>query len=294
MENKIILGCMRISNKSIEEVEQLIETSLSLGINHFDHADIYGNGQSEIIFGKALKKLNIKREDIIIQSKSSIKPGVSYDASYDYIIESVKSILKRLDTSYLDYFLLHRPDPLTDAKEVARAFKFLYDSKMVLNFGVSNFTPMQIEYLNKNSSFEIKIDQIQLSITNSLMIDNAINFNMGNDFSINRTSSILDYAKLNNISLQAWSPFQYGNFSGIFLVTDKFSKWNERIDFYANKYKVSAMAIVIAWLLRIPNVSPVVGTTNSERLIKIAEAKNIKLLHDEWYDIYLAAGHILP
>jgi len=133
MDNKIILGCMRISNKSSLEVEELIKTSLSLGINHFDHADIYGNGESEIVFGKAIKSLNIRREDIIIQSKSSIKPGISYDASYDYIIESVKNILKRLDTSYLDYFLLHRPDPLTDAKEVARAFKYLYDSKMVLN-----------------------------------------------------------------------------------------------------------------------------------------------------------------
>lgn len=294
MKQDIILGCMRIGDKTQPEVEFLIKTALDLGINHFDHADIYGGGNSELIFSKAVKALKISRSDVIIQSKSSIKPGISYDASYEYIIESVTKILERLDTDYLDYYLLHRPDVLMDAKEVARAFNYLYDNKMVKNFGVSNFTSMQIEYLQKNLKFKIMIDQIQLSIPNSFIIDNSINFNMRNDFSIDRTSGILDYAKLNDLSLQAWSPFQYGMFEGPFLGNDKFTDLNKKIDFYASKYNVSKEAIVVAWLLRIPNVSPVVGTTNPNRLKKIAEAKNFNLLHDEWYDIYLSCGHILP
>lgn len=292
MKQEIILGCMRINNKSVEEVKELIKTSLSLGINFFDNADIYGRGESEKKLGIALKELNIPRNEIIIQSKASIKPGVSYDASYDYIVSSVASSLERLNTTYLDYFLLHRPDVLLDAAEVARAFSYLYSHHMVRNFGVSNFTPMQIEYLQNNVDFKIMIDQIQLSIVQSRMIDQAINFNMTNDFSVDRTNQILDYAKLKNISLQAWSPFQ--GYNGVFLLDEKCSALNEKLDFYAKKYNVSREAMAVAWLLKIPCVSPVVGTTSPKRLKDIAAAYKVKLLHDEWYDIYLSAGHILP
>lgn len=294
MEQKIILGCMRIGDKTQSEVEELIKTALDLGINHFDHADIYGGGKSELIFAKAIKSLKIDRKSIIIQSKSSIKPGISYDASYEYIINSVTKILERLETSYLDFYLLHRPDVLMDAREVGRAFNYLYDEGLVKEFGVSNFTPMQIEYLQKKVNFKIRIDQIQISIPNSYLIDNSINFNMGSDASVDRTHGILDYSKLNDISIQAWSPFQYGMFEGVFLSSDKYKLLNDKIEFYADKYKVSVEAIVIAWLLRIPNVSPIVGTTSPSRLKKISKASKIKLLHDEWYEIYLAGGHILP
>ena len=139
--SRIALGCMRIADKSVDEVDELIKTALDAGINFFDHADIYGGGKSEKVFGEVLKRHPDYRQKMIIQTKCAIVPGQRYDFSKEHILKSVDDSLMRLNTDYVDILLLHRPDALCDPKEVAEAFDELYEAGKVKYFGVSNHTP---------------------------------------------------------------------------------------------------------------------------------------------------------
>ncbi len=130
----VAVGCMRIANMSEKEASAFVDTALSCGANFFDHADIYGKGNSEQVFGKAISAL--AREDIIIQTKCGIVSGKMFDFSYEHIVKSVQGSLKRLGTDYVDVLLLHRPDALVEPEEVARAFDFLKSRGMVRHFGV--------------------------------------------------------------------------------------------------------------------------------------------------------------
>jgi predicted oxidoreductase len=234
------------------------------------------------------------REKVILQSKCGIRQGM-FDFSKDHILKSVDGILKRLRTDYLDVLLLHRPDALVEPEEVAEAFDRLEDSGKVRYFGVSNQKPMQIELLKKYLKQPIVANQLQLSITNANMISNGINVNMEVDASIDRDGSILDYCRLKDITIQPWSPFQYGFFEGVFLGNDKFPELNAKIDQIADKYGVSNTTITIAWLLRHPaKMQPITGTMNTSRLIDCIKASEIELSRQEWYEIYLAAGNKLP
>ena len=291
----ISLGCMRINGLEETQAQKLVEKAFDLGINFFDHADIYGKGECEEIFGRILKNSSIKREDIIIQSKCGIVPGKMFDFSKEHILNSVDGILKRLDTDYLDVLLLHRPDTLVEPEEVSEAFDTLYKQGKVKAFGVSNQNSMQIELLKKYLKQDIVANQLQFSIPHSSMISAGLEVNMTTDGAINRDGSILDYCRLNNITIQAWSPFQYGFFEGVFLNSEKYKELNEVIDDLAKKYNVSNMAIATAWILRHPaNMQVIVGTTNVDRLEAICEATNITLTREEWYKLYISAGHILP
>ncbi len=292
--SEISLGCMRISNMTNQEISILVHTALDEGINFFDHADIYGGGQSEAKFAEALNLTPRLRETMILQSKCGIRQG-SFDFSKEYILGAVDGILKRLRTDYLDVLLLHRPDALVEPAEVAEAFTILQDSGKVKYFGVSNQNPMQIELLTKYVKQPLVINQLQLSITNTGMIDAGINVNMQIDASINRDGSILDYCRLKDITIQPWSPFQYGFFEGAFLENDKFPELNRKINEIALSWSVTNTAIAIAWLLRHPaHMQPIVGTTNPGRVRDICKASDVKLSRQEWYDIYLAAGNKLP
>ena len=291
----ISLGCMRINGLEETQAQKLVEKAFDLGINFFDHADIYGKGECEEIFGRILKNSSIKREDIIIQSKCGIVPGKMFDFSKEHILNSVDGILKRLDTDYLDVLLLHRPDTLVEPEEVSEAFDTLYKQGKVKAFGVTNQNSMQIELLKKYLKQDIVANQLQFSIPHSSMISAGLEVNMATDGAINRDGSILDYCRLNNITIQAWSPFQYGFFEGVFLNSEKYKELNEVIDDLAKKYNVSNMAIATAWILRHPaNMQVIVGTTNVDRLEAICEATNITLTREEWYKLYISAGHILP
>lgn len=294
--SEISLGCMRINNLSKTEAQKLINTAMDEGINYFDHADIYGNGDSEKVFADAMNLSSSIREKIFIQSKCGIDTANGiYDSSKDYILNSVDGILKRLKTDYLDTFLLHRPDALIEPEEVAEAFNILKESKKVKYFGVSNQNSMQIELLQKYLDEKIVFNQLQLSITNSNMIKTGMNVNMENEAGINRDGSVLDYCRLNDITIQPWSPFQYGFFSGVFLDSEKYPELNKKINEIANKYNVTNNAVVIAWILRHPaKMQPIVGTTNVNRLKEICKASDIILTRKEWYDIFKAAGNILP
>jgi len=290
----IAVGCMRINSLEKAEAERFVQTALEEGANFFDHADIYGGGDCEEIFAEAINMNADIREQIILQSKCGIRKGM-FDFSKEHILESVDGILTRLKTDYLDTLLLHRPDALVEPEEVAEAFDILESSGKVRYFGVSNQNPMQIELLKKYVKQPLVANQLQLSITNATMISNGINVNMENESAINRDGSILDYCRLHDITIQPWSPFQYGFFEGVFLGSDKFPELNQQIDELADKYGVSNTTIAIAWLLRHPaNMQPIIGTMNINRLKECCKASEIRLTREEWYSIYRTAGNILP
>ncbi len=291
----IAAGCMRIDSLSQNALCQYIETYMEAGINFFDHADIYGNGICEELFGKAFIKTGIKREDVIIQSKCGIVPGVMYDFSKDHILKSVDSILQRLQMDYLDILLLHRPDALMEPEEVAAAFDILETSGKVLHFGVSNQKPMQIELLQKYAKQKLIINQLQFSIPVSNMIASGMEVNMQTDGAIDRDGSILDYCRLHDITIQTWSPFQYGFFEGVFIGSDKYPELNALLDKLAKKYNVTPTTIASAWILRHPaKMQLISGSTSPQRIKEIAAASDITLTREEWYQLYLTAGHILP
>lgn len=292
--SNIGLGCMRIANMKKVEVNKLVNIALEEGINFFDHADIYGGGKSEEIFSEAIGMNSAIREKMIIQSKCSIRKGF-YDYSKEHIVTSVDGILKRLGTDYIDILLLHRPDTLMEPEEVSEAFDELFKAGKVREFGVSNHNPMQIELLNKYLENKIIINQLQFSLMHTGIIDSGINVNMKVDSSIDRDGSILEYCRLKDITIQAWSPFQYGFFEGVFLNNDKFPELNKKIDELAEKKGVTNSAIATAWILRHPaKIQTIVGTTNASRLKDICKASEVELTREEWYELYRAAGNQLP
>ncbi|PGT76731.1 MULTISPECIES: aldo/keto reductase [Bacillaceae] len=290
----VSVGCMRINSLERNEAEHFVQTAMELGANFFDHADIYGGGECEEIFADAIHMNDDVREKIILQSKCGIRNGM-FDFSKDHILESVDGILRRLKTDYLDVLLLHRPDTLMEPEEVAEAFDTLESSGKVRHFGVSNQNPMQIQLLKKSVKQTIVANQLQLSITNSTMISNGFNVNMENEAAVNRDASVLEFCRLHDITIQPWSPFQFGFFEGVFLGNEKFPELNQKIDEIAKKYEVSNTTIAIAWLLRHPaQMQPVIGTMNEGRLKDCVKASDIKLTREEWYSIFRAAGNVLP
>lgn len=292
----IAVGCMRISEMETVRLKEHIRFCIEHGLNFFDHADIYGGGQCESRFAEAFKKTGYKREDVILQSKCAIRPGVMYDFTKKHILESVDGILKRLDTDYLDVLLLHRPDALMEPEEVAEAFELLEKEGKVRHFGVSNHRPYQIELLNKFVKQELCANQLQFSIPFSNMVAAGMEANMLTDGAIDRDGGILDYCRLKDITIQAWSPFQYGFFEGIFLGNnEKYPELNKTLEEISQKYDTTPTAIATAWILRHPaNIQMIAGTTNTERMSEIIKGSEIRLEREEWYRLYLSSGHILP
>ena len=291
----IAVGCMRINKLEPAQAEHFVHAAIDQGAYFFDHADIYGNGDCESVFAKAIHMNSTVREKVLLQSKCGIRRGVAFDFSKDHILKSVDGSLKRLNTEYLDVLLLHRPDALVEPEEVAEAFDILQSNSKVRHFGVSNQNPMQIKLLKRYVRQPIVANQLQLSITNATMISQGQHVNMQDDFAVNRDGSVLDYCRLHDITIQPWSPFQYGLFEGVFLGNEKFPVLNRKIDEIAAKYSVSNTTITMAWLLRHPaGMQPVTGTMNIQRLKDCVKAAGIRLTREEWYEIYLAAGNTLP
>ncbi|MDR2674075.1 MAG: aldo/keto reductase [Opitutaceae bacterium] len=292
----IAVGCMRINRLDGKpEAERFVRTALDLGANFFDHADIYGNGDCEAIFAEAVRTGGIAREKLILQSKCGIVRGRMFDFSKEHILASVDGSLRRLRTDYLDVLLLHRPDALVEPEEVAAAFDALHAGGKVRHFGVSNQNPMQIRLLQKSLRQPVVANQLQLSITNATMISAGIHVNMLEDSAVDRDGGVLDFCRLNDITVQPWSPFQHGFFEGVFLDNEKFPELNAKIDELAAKYQVANTTIALAWILRHPaNMQPVTGTMNIGRLKDCIKAADVRITREEWYAIYLAAGNTLP
>ena len=291
----IVVGCMRLNSLDVKGAAKHIENAMEHEVNFFDHADIYGRGECEELFGKALKMTGIKREELFIQSKCGILPGVMFDLSKEHIIVSVDGILKRLDVEYLDALLLHRPDALVEPEEVAAAFDELEVAGKVRHFGVSNMKPMQIELLKKCVKQPLVANQLQVSAAHSSMISNGLEVNMLTNGAVDRDGSVLDYCRLKDMTIQAWSPFQYGMIKGVFLQNDDFSILNNKLSEIGEKYDVSATTMATTWLLRHPaNMQVLAGTMNLDRFGEICKACDIQLSKEDWYQIFMAAGNILP
>lgn len=290
---RIALGCMRMSDLKGKQAEEVVGTALDLGINFFDHADIYGGGLSELRFRDAIKHLNVNRDKMIIQSKCGIREGY-FDFSKEYILSSVDGILERLGTEYLDFLILHRPDVLVEPEEVAEAFTKLRAEGKVKHFGVSNQNRFQMELLQSYLDEPLAVNQLQLSPAHTPMFDAGLNVNMLNKASIEHDDGIVDYCRLKRVTIQAWSPFQIDLSRGLFVNHPDYKELNETIAKLAKNYNVSSEAIVIAWILRHPaKMQAIVGSMNPSRLKAIDKANDIALTRKEWYDIYRSAGNIL-
>ena len=290
----ITLGCWRMHQRNLDEVTELLASAMQHGITFFDHADIYGQGQSERIFAEAVAELGLTRESMLIQSKCGIRNGY-YDSGSQHILESVDGILQRLDTDYLDVLLLHRPDALMEPDEIAKAFSILADSGKVRHFGVSNFRPSQIELLQRSLDEELIINQLQFGLAHCGLIDAGVNVNMDNEGAIDRDGNALDYCRLNGIGIQAWSPLQFGFFEGNFIGHPDFPELNRCLDGMAEAFGCSPGAVAIAWILRHPAaMQAIIGTTHPGRVAELSEAGRIALNKAEWYALYRAAGNRLP
>jgi predicted oxidoreductase len=296
--SNIILGLMRIQSLSDSEVQQLVGTAREVGINFFDHADVYGSGTHgcEERFGQAVRFTPSEREQVLIQSKVGIRDGF-WDFSKEHILQSVDESLAALRTDHLDILLLHRPDTLMEPEEIAAAFDALEAAGKVRHFGVSNQTPGQVELLKRSLNQPVLVNQVQLSITHAALVAQGIAANMaGLDQSIDRDNGILDYSRLNGITLQAWSPFQKGFFDGVFIGDrETYAELNDLLESLAAKYDVTPTGIAVAWITRHPaDMQVVLGTTKPERVRESAAGSELRLTREEWYGLFRAAGHTLP
>ncbi|WP_326715585.1 aldo/keto reductase [Streptomyces sp. NBC_01474] len=296
--SNVVLGLMRIAGLGDEDIRTLYDSARDAGINAFDHADIYGPTRHacEERFGQAVKLTATERESIVIQSKVGIRPGF-FDFSKEHIVRTVDESLAALRTDYLDTLLLHRPDTLVEPEEVAAAFDELHSAGKVVNFGVSNHTPGQIELLKTAVRQPLVANQVQLSITHCPMIASGIAANMaGLDQSVSRDNGLLEYSRLHGMILQAWSPFQKGFFDGVFIGDiENYSELNSVLEELAAKYEVTPTGIAVAWITRHPaNMQVVLGTTNPGRVTESAAGSALPLTREEWYRLFRAAGHTLP
>ena len=294
-KTSIIVGCMRIAGKTVEEMNRFLHTALDNGLNWFDHADIYGGGRSEELFGETFSAdPSLRREDVILQSKCGICQGY-YDLSKEHILRSVEDSLRRLRTEYLDVLLLHRPDALVEPEEVAEAFDCLSASGKVRVFGVSNHKPSQIELLRRFVRQELRYNQLQFSIPVSNMIASGMEVNMETPGSVDHDGSVLDYSRLHGMTIQAWSPFQMPAWKGPFIGAAEYPELNLALRELAEAYRTTPTVIAAAWVLRHPaQMQLITGTSSGERLKEIKAAEGIRLRREEWYRLYLAAGHPLP
>ena len=293
----IILGCMRMPALSVEQAAAMIRTAAEEGVNFFDHATCYGGGEAETRFGDAFPLTGLKREDVYIQSKCGLYfDRKEFSWSKADILDSADGILRRLKTEYLDALLLHRPDLLFDPEEVAEAFDELHRAGKVRHFGVSNVTPGQLELLKKYVKQPLVFNQLQFSLEQSQLIDNGLYLNnLTTERSVVRDNGVLDYCRLHDITIQAWSPLQFGMFKGCFVDHPDFPELNKVLGELGEKYGVSKTAVAIAWILRHPaKMQAIVGTMNPDHLRDICAAAGVTLTHQEWYQLYLASGKFLP
>lgn len=291
----VAAGCMRIASLDAKKAAEFVAKAVENGLNFFDHADIYGRGESEKTFAKACADAGIGREDIFLQSKCGIVPHKMYDFSKEHILSSVDGILERLDTDYLDVLLLHRPDALMEPEEVGEAFDVLKSCGKVRSFGVSNMNPLQMELLRSGLKEDLVADQIQFSPAHAGVIRSGFEFNMDTDGAVDRDGGVLEYCRLKGITPQAWSPFQKGFIKGTYIGDPDFDKLNATLREVGSNHGISASAAVVAWICRHPaGIQTVAGTTNIDRLLDLKKGAEVRITREEWYAVYSAAGNMLP
>lgn len=302
----VALGIMRMKDLDAAAASKTLLAAHKAGINYIDSANVYGMGTAEKTFGQAMKLAGLHREDFFIQSKAGIvhspqhthghtAPGDMYDFSKANIVDEVDAILQRMQIDYLDAFLLHRPDPLMALDEVAAAFDELQTAGKVRHFGVSNFNPLQFDLLQSGLSQRLLINQLQFSLMHTGAIDFGMHTNMTDAASIDHDGGMIEHARLHGVTIQTWSPFQYGMLQGTFIGNPKFPELNAKLDELAQTKGVSANAIAVAWILRHPaKMQVVIGTMNPAHIADSAAGADVELSRSEWYELYVAAGHDLP
>ncbi len=290
----VALGAMRMAGLSVEDAEKVVMAYAESGVDFVDHADIYGGGKSEEIFAEVLKRNPSLKDKFIVQDKVGIRKGF-YDASYEHVVSAAEGCLKRLNLDSIDVLLLHRPDALMEPDELAEAFWRLKKDGKVRFFGVSNENAGQMALLDKYMPGEIIIDQMQFGLCHTPMVDEGINVNMHTDHALSKDAGTLNYCRLHDITIQAWSPFQYGFFEGPFIGNEKYKELNKVLSEIAEKYAVTETAIAGAWILRHPaNMQMISGSMNVKRINEICAGADVVLTREEWYKLYLAAGNPLP
>jgi len=283
-----------------QQVRLFLDTADEVGVNLFDHADIYAFGRAEEAFGKVLKERPSLRDRIVIQSKCGLrrlegpygKPVALIDFSYEHILASVDGILRRVGTGYLDILLLHRPDVLMEGEEVARAFATLKKSGKVRHFGVSNQNRYQMEYLQSFLPDPLVANQVQMSLLHSGFVEQGISFNQSASAYPDGLEGLSEYCRMKGVKLQAWAPLARGLLSGAAVTgqPDAVIKTAALVKDLAAQHGVSVEAIVLAWLLRHPaGILPILGTTRPERLRACVQATTIELSRLEWYGLFASA-----
>ena len=299
--SRVALGVMRIDQKSREEARTIVETAMNAGVDFFDTADCYHAGASSRALGQALKDLSVDRDSVGIQTKFGIfrNPDsdqiTRYDFSKDHLLKALDEELVNLQTDHVDFVLLHRPDTLVDLDDLAEAFNELQSSGKVRHFGVSNVNPMQVELLQSAVSQRLEVNQLQFGLGHTGMVDQEIHVNMGDDPSLDHDGGLLAYSRLKSMTIQAWSPFQTGYFDGVFLDNPRYPELNAELDKLAKQHGVAKSAIAVAWILRHPaGIQVLLGSMNPGRITQMAAGADVDLTAQEWYDLYLSAGHDLP
>ncbi len=293
--SSIAMGCRRMTLLDMPEAEKLFRTAVELGINYFDNSDIYTNGEAETGFGKLLRRNPGLREQIIVQTKCGIVPGYYYDSSEAHILEAVDGSLRRLGLDSVDVLLIHRPDALMEPEEVASAFCKLEKAGKVRMFGVSNMNTMQMQLLEREMPGKLVINQLQFGVAHSGLVDEGIAFNTSLEQGVVRTGGVLDYCRLQGVTIQAWSPMQFGLVRQPFMLSEKYAALNAYMEELARQYGVSGEAIALAWILRHPaKMQAIIGTSSVERLCRSVQAMGVTLTRPEWYKMYQLAGNTLP
>lgn len=314
--SRIIFGCMTlgdswsrsepVTDAARGRAMTAVRLALDEGINFFDHADIYCSGKSEEVFSQLLIESPHLRDQIAIQSKCGIRFGGDptpyspgrYDFRRDYIVSSVEGSLKRLQTDYLDILLLHRPDPLVEPDEVAAAFDALHASGKVRHFGLSNHTAAQISLLRASVRQPIIVNQVEVSLLHTYLLDAGIVFNQDNPAGPVQNEGTLEYCREHGIAIQAWSPLAKGAvISGESRTRPETAQAvAAEVAGLAADMKVSPEAIALAWLMRHPaGIQPVVGSRNPERIRAACQADGVELTREDWYRLFIAGrGAALP
>ncbi len=282
--------------------EKAIEAALDAGITYFDHADIYTLGKAERVFGEVLKNNAGLRSRITLQSKAGIytRRGASsnvYNNSKEYLVHQVEQILDRLQVNYLDVFMVHRPDPLMDPKEVAEAFRSLKKQGMVHKFGVSNMSMHQMNSIQEHCDDPLVANQIELSLAHSLVVDAGVLVNRSNRQDFNGVEGLSEYMQKHQMAIQAYSSLAGGRYTGNSNAMSEGDK--QTIDLLsqtAEKYTTTPAAILLAWLFKIPgNVQPIIGTTNPDRIKACKDAVDLELSREDWYNLWISArGESIP
>jgi predicted oxidoreductase len=312
--SRLALGCMglgggweadvQLTKDHERQAREFLDAAEEIGANFFDHANIYGRGRAEEIFGRALKERPSLRDKIVIQSKCGIRwaddpPGTPqrFDFSGDHILESVDAILARLGTDHLEVLLLHRPDPLWEGEEIAEAFQKLRLSGKVRYFGVSNQNRFQMEYLQSFLTEPLVANQVEMSLLHHGFVELGISFNQNSPRYPDGWEGTMEYCRTKPVLLQAWSPLAQGILMGnLDGEPENIKKTATLVQEYARRHQTTAEAILLAWLLKHPaKIQPVLGTTRPARLRACAKALSISLSRDEWYSLFAAArGASMP